>query len=131
MSDRSEAHPPDGLAPAMSADLEAEAQVGPAGGDPDGGQSVTAPDEPVTALAQPGEPGAGTDPAASFLGQRGPRWRVESVFVRLIATSGIVGISVALAAILGTQDVAFWIIGLTVSLVSVVLAAILWSSRTL
>jgi hypothetical protein len=82
----------------------------------------------VTALTRPGD---GSDPAASFLGPRGPRWRVESVFVRLIATSGIVGISVALAAILGTQDVAFWIIGLTVSLVSVVLAAILWSSRTL
>jgi hypothetical protein len=112
----------------MSADLEAEAQVVPAGGDPVGGQSVAAPDEPVTALTRPGD---GSDPAASFLGPRGPRWRVESVFVRLIATSGIVGISVALAAIVGTQDVAFWIIGLTVSLVSVVLAAILWSSRTL
>ena len=51
--------------------------------------------------------------------------------MRLVATSGIVGICVALAAILGTQDVAFWIVGLAVSLVSVVLAAILWSSRTL
>jgi hypothetical protein len=53
------------------------------------------------------------------------------MLVRVVATSGIVGISVALAAILGTQDVAFWIVGLVVSLVSVVLAAILWSSRTL
>lgn len=49
----------------------------------------------------------------------------------MIATCGIVGIAVALAAILGTQDVAPWIIGLVVSVASVVLAALLWSSRTL
>ena len=68
----------------------------------------------------------------TFIGPRdGPRWRVESVFVRLVATSGIVGLSVALAAILGTQAVGFWIVGLAVSVLSVVLAAILWSSRTL
>ena len=67
----------------------------------------------------------------TFIGPRGPRWRVESVFVRIVATSGIVGISVALAAILGTQDVAYWITGLVVALVSVILAAVLWSSRTL
>lgn len=76
------------------------------------------------------EPRAG-DPK-TFIGPRGGSRRgIESVFVRLVATSGIVGICVALAAILGTQDVAFWIVGLAVSLVSVVLAAILWSSRTL
>ncbi len=71
-------------------------------------------------------------PPPTFIGPRaGKRWRIESVFVRLVATSGIVGISVALAAILGTQDVAYWITGLVVSLVSVVVAAVLWSSRTL
>ena len=71
-------------------------------------------------------------PAVSFLGRRSSsRPRVESLFVRLIATSGIVGLSVAVAAILGTQSVAAWIIGLVASLMSVVLAAILWSSRTL
>jgi protein-S-isoprenylcysteine O-methyltransferase Ste14 len=71
-------------------------------------------------------------PAVPFLQRRAaPRWRIESLFVRLIATSGIIGISVALAAILGTQSVQSWIIGLTVSAVSVVLAAVLWSSRTL
>jgi protein-S-isoprenylcysteine O-methyltransferase Ste14 len=56
---------------------------------------------------------------------------IESAFVRLVATAGIVGICVAVAAILGTQSVAAWVIGLVVSVVSVVLAAILWSSRTL
>jgi hypothetical protein len=71
-------------------------------------------------------------PAVPFLGRRtSSRPRVESLFVRLIATSGIVGLSVAVAAILGTQSVDAWIIGLVASLMSVVLAAILWSSRTL
>jgi len=51
--------------------------------------------------------------------------------VRAVATCGIVAIGVALAAILGTQDVDAWIIGLVVSVTSVVLAAVLWSSRTL
>lgn len=71
-------------------------------------------------------------PAVPFLQRRGaPRWRIESLLVRLVATCGILGINVALAAILGTQSVQAWIIGLTVSGVSVVLAAVLWSSRTL
>ncbi len=71
-------------------------------------------------------------PAVPFLQRRAaPRWRIESLFVRLIATSGIIGISVALAAILGTQSIQAWIIGLSVSAVSVLLAAVLWSSRTL
>ena len=51
--------------------------------------------------------------------------------MRLIATGGIVGIGTALAAILGSQDVDAWIVGLVVSGVSVILAAFLWSSRTL
>ena len=37
----------------------------------------------------------------------------------------------ALGAILGTQDVDAWIIALVVSAVSVLLAGVLWSSRTL
>ena len=43
----------------------------------------------------------------------------------------MIGIGVAAAAIMGTQDIAAWVIGLVVSVLSVVLAAILWSSRTL
>jgi hypothetical protein len=77
------------------------------------------------------DPGEAPRAPETFIGPRGPRWRVESVVVRIVATSGIVGISVALAAILGTQDVAYWIVGLVVALVSVILAAVLWSSRTL
>jgi hypothetical protein len=56
---------------------------------------------------------------------------VERVFMRLVATAGIVGIAVALGAILVSQDVAGWIVGLVIGVVSVVLAALLWSSRQL
>jgi len=59
------------------------------------------------------------------------RFVVESIFMRLVATAGIVGIGVALAAILVGQDVEGWIVGLVVSITTVVLAAILWSSRQL
>ena len=68
---------------------------------------------------------------ASFLPPRGERWGLESLFVRVVATGGIIGIGVALAAILDWQDVAAWIIGIVVSGVSVLLAVLLWSSRTL
>lgn len=56
---------------------------------------------------------------------------LESAFVRVVATSGIVGIGVALGAILTSQKVDGWIIGLVIALVSVILSAILWSSRRL
>jgi quinol-cytochrome oxidoreductase complex cytochrome b subunit len=83
----------------------------------------------------PPEGGRGDDlnpPAVPFLDRRSrPRPYFESAFVRVIATCGIVGICVAVAAIMGTQDIAAWIIGLVISVVSVVLAAVLWSSRTL
>jgi hypothetical protein len=66
-----------------------------------------------------------------FLPNRATRLRVESFAMRLVATAGIVGIGTALGAILGTQDVQAWIIALVVSAVSVLLAGVLWSSRSL
>ena len=72
-----------------------------------------------------------TEERRGFLPDRLRRPIVESVFVRLVATGGIVGIGTAIAAIMGSQEVAAWIIGIVVATVSVVLAAILWSSRTL
>ncbi len=66
-----------------------------------------------------------------FLPRRGGRRGIESLFMRLVATGGIIGIGTALAAILGTQDIAHWITGLVVSTLTVVLAAVLWSSRVL
>jgi hypothetical protein len=51
--------------------------------------------------------------------------------MRLVATAGIVGIGVAIAAIMHAQKSQGWLIGLVVAIVSVVLAAFLWSSRRL
>ena len=51
--------------------------------------------------------------------------------MRLVATAGIIGIGVVIAAIMTSQDSQGWLIGLVVSIVSVALAAILWSSRRL
>ena len=59
------------------------------------------------------------------------RTKVERGFMRLVATGGIVGIAVLLGAVLVGQDVAGWIVGLVIGLTSVVLAALLWSSRQL
>jgi uncharacterized membrane protein len=64
-------------------------------------------------------------------GRERRRTKVERGFRRLVATGGIIGIAVALGAILGSQDVAGWITGLVVGLTSVILAALLWSSRQL
>jgi protein-S-isoprenylcysteine O-methyltransferase Ste14 len=66
-----------------------------------------------------------------MLPKRRERPPLESAFVRLIATGGVVGIGVALGAILTSQNVEGWIVGLVVALVSVILSAILWSSRRL
>ena len=59
------------------------------------------------------------------------RTGIERFFMRLVATAGIIGIAVALGAILVSQNVAGWIVGLVIGLTSVVLAALLWSSRQL
>lgn len=56
---------------------------------------------------------------------------VERLLVRFIATAGIVGIGVVIAAIMVSQHSQGWLVGLVVSIVSVVLAGILWSSRRL
>ncbi|HEX4435778.1 MAG TPA: hypothetical protein VH061_03180 [Solirubrobacteraceae bacterium] len=69
--------------------------------------------------------------AETMLPPRGGRPPLESAFVRVIATSGVVGIGVALGAILTSQNVAGWIIGLVVALVSVIVSAVLWSSQRL
>jgi hypothetical protein len=57
--------------------------------------------------------------------------KLERGSMRVLATGGIVGLATVLGAILVGQDVAGWIVGLTIGLTSVILAAILWSSRQL
>jgi uncharacterized membrane protein len=64
-------------------------------------------------------------------GRERRRSRVERAAMRVIATGGVVGIAVVLGAILVGQDVQGWIVGLVVGLTSVILAALLWSSRQL
>jgi protein-S-isoprenylcysteine O-methyltransferase Ste14 len=64
-------------------------------------------------------------------GRERRRSRFERLVVRLIATFGIIGVGVALGAILAASKVQGWITGLVVAAVSVVLAALLWSSRQL
>lgn len=87
------------------------------------------------AKAAPGEDSpAGTreGPTGTMLpDRRRPRSRVERGFVRLVATTGIVGIGVLLGAVLVSNKVEGWITGLVIAAVSVVLAALLWSSRQL
>lgn len=70
-------------------------------------------------------------PQGMVPGRERRRTKVERGFMRLVATGGIVGIAVALGAILVGQDVAGWIVGLAIGLTSVILAALLWSSRQL
>jgi hypothetical protein len=74
---------------------------------------------------------ADTPGTGGFLSERPERRTFESVFARLVATAGIVGVGTALGAILIAADVAGWVTGLVVSIVTVVLAAMLWRSRRL
>jgi VIT1/CCC1 family predicted Fe2+/Mn2+ transporter len=67
----------------------------------------------------------------NMLPGRQGRLVVERQLVRLVATGGIVAIGVAIGAIMVSSGSDGWLVGLVVSVVSVVLAAILWSSRTL
>jgi hypothetical protein len=62
---------------------------------------------------------------------RRKRLPLEAPLMRVVASAGIVGIAVAIAAIMGSQGSQAWLIGLAVSVVSLVLAAVLWSSRRL
>jgi protein-S-isoprenylcysteine O-methyltransferase Ste14 len=73
----------------------------------------------------------GADPQTMLPHRRKRRTIVESVFVRIIATCGVVAIGVAIAAIMDSSGSKGWLIGLVVSIVSVMLAAVLWSSRRL
>jgi len=74
---------------------------------------------------------AGSDPRRGFIPPGPPRLKAESVLVRVVASAGVVAIGTALGAILVAQDIAGWIVGLVVSIVSLVMAAVLWRSRRL
>ena len=59
------------------------------------------------------------------------RLPLEAPLMRVVATGGVVGIGVVIAAIMSSQDSKGWLIGLVVSVVSIVLSAVPWSSRRL
>ncbi len=80
---------------------------------------------------QPPSGSTGLQPKEMIPARGRRRTKVERVSMRILATGGIIGLAVALGAILGTQDVDGWIIGLVVGLTSVILAGVLWSSRQL
>jgi hypothetical protein len=87
-----------------------------------------APEANTATAAAPEQPA----PAPNMLpGRERRRFGAERLLMRLIATAGIVGIGVGIAAILAASNVQGWIIGLVVALLSVALSAILWSSRQL
>ena len=74
--------------------------------------------EPEPAAA---EPTASSEPPHGMLPARDHRaTRVERGLMRIVATIGIVAIDVLLGAILVGQDVAGWIVGLVIGLVSVI-----------
>jgi protein-S-isoprenylcysteine O-methyltransferase Ste14 len=97
------------------------------------------PDSAEEPLVQPAPPSESSAPPTPSHGRRGRnmlperdrRSPPERLLVRLIATCGIVGIGVAISAIMHSSGSQGWMIGLVVSIVSVVLAAVLWSSRVL
>ena len=58
---------------------------------------------------------------------RRKRVSLEAPLMRVVATAGIVGIAVVIAAIMGSRGSAAWLIGLAASVTS--LGRVLWSER--
>jgi hypothetical protein len=144
-----EQDPPDPERPAAASD---EPLVQPADDAPPDSGTGGAGGEPEPAGAEPAGASSSPLPSASLPEYESPasirsrqrrdapnmlpgrdrrRSGIERLFVRLIATGGIVGIGVAIAAIMVSSKSQGWVVGLVVSIVTVVLAAILWSSRQL
>jgi hypothetical protein len=96
----------------------------PTTGEPDAGREArrTARDE---------RHGAPAARSGVMIPNRRKRLPLEAPLMRLVASAGIVAIGVVIAAIMTSQDSEGWLIGLVVSIVSLVLAALLWSSRRL
>ena len=70
-------------------------------------------------------------PQGMLPGRERRRTKIERATMRVVATGGIIGIAVVLGAVMVDQDVDGWIVGLVIGLVSVILAAVLWSSQQL
>jgi hypothetical protein len=86
-------------------------RIPPEGGDPGAAsRSAAAP-----------APGVKPKPARPSRGRR-----AQLGFIGVAGTLGVVGVATAIAAILGSQDVDAWIVGLVASVVTVALAGALW-----
>jgi hypothetical protein len=104
------------------------AAEGPAGGTP------TAGDPGAEREGRREAREARREPPAARSGVMIPNRRkppLEAPLMRGVATAGIVGVAVVIAAIMSSQGSEGWLIGLVVSIASLVLAAVLWSSRRL
>ncbi|MDA0164421.1 hypothetical protein OM076_29390 [Solirubrobacter ginsenosidimutans] len=75
--------------------------------------------------------GPSAERSGVMIPDRRKRLPLEAPLMRVVATAGIVGIAVVIAAIMDSQSSQGWLIGLVASIVSLVLAAVLWSSRRL
>lgn len=132
-------HDPAGVPPRPADGSGEEPLVAPAA-EPDtqSGDTAAAGDA-VSGAEMSGAPAAGVDTSARsrldshnmLPGRERRRSGAERLLVRLIATCGIVAIGVAIAAIMVSSKSQGWLVGLVVSIVSVALAAVLWSSRQL
>jgi hypothetical protein len=85
--------------------------------------------QPIRSEPVPETPGQRPQGMVPARARRGTT--VERASMRVIATAGIVGIATAVGAVVDSQDVAGWITALVASAISVILAAVLWSSRQL
>jgi hypothetical protein len=108
----------------MTETTEAHADLTP---DP-GADAATPTPTPISAVDDVPGPEA---PQGMIPARNRRRTRLERGSMRVLATGGIIGIATALGAVLVDNDVAGWIVGLAVGLTSVILAALLWSSRQL
>jgi hypothetical protein len=119
-SNRPVEHPGDAVAPPSS---------GSEGGE-DSAVGEIGPSGAWAELSTPESPGEGS--AQGMLPVRlRRRSKLERGSMRVLATGGIIGLATVLGAVLVSQAVAGWIVGLTIGLTSVILAAVLWSSRQL
>jgi hypothetical protein len=116
----------------MTPDRDPDPLVQPA--DPETSSAAPA-GEPAPAPVRPtgsGKRGGRRKRSENMLPQRDhARSWPERLLVRLIATFGVVGVGVAIGAIMTSSNSQGWMVGLVVSIVSVVLAGVLWSSRML
>ena len=96
--------------------------------DHESGAGLEPPAEQETTWSSPE---AASPPQGMVPAREHRRSKVERASMRILATGGIIGLDAALGAVLVSQDVAGWIVGVVIGLTSVVLAALLWSSRQL